>query len=203
MGSATTVRVEFSGLDQLRPLQALVDPQGFAKLAAAGMRYASGSVPAAVAQQISQRYAISSSRVKQDVAGPSIRGSGYDLEAVLRFSRRPPTGMQFRPRMAGPDLRLTVERGKQTTVRHGFIGQARGRTMTLVPDRSKRYKRDVQAGRPKPRAALKVVYGQSIGAIYLGQARFGGEIRSAVETRIEERFATGIERELSRRARGF
>ena len=140
MGSATTVRVELSGFDQLRPLQALVDPQGFAKLAAAGMRYASGSVPAAVAQQISQRYAIASGRVKQDASGPFIRGTGYDLEAVLRFSRTPPTGMQFRPRMAGADLRLTIQRGTQTTIRHGFIGQARGRTMTLVPDQSKRYK---------------------------------------------------------------
>ena len=80
MGSATTVRVELSGFDQLRPLQALVDPQGFAKLAAAGMRYASGSVPAAVAQQISQRYAIASGRVKQDASGPFIRSSYNAIE---------------------------------------------------------------------------------------------------------------------------
>lgn len=197
------VSVDLGGFDQLRPMQALVDPQGFAQLAAAGMRYASGSVPAAVAQQISQRYAISSARVKDDVAGPFIRGSGYDLEAVLKFSRRPPTGMQFKPRMVGPDLRLTIQPRTQTTIRHGFIGQARGRTMTLTPDRRKLYGRDVQSGRAKPRHALAVVYGQSIGALYLGRSRYGEEIRANVNQRIEERFATGVERELSRRARGF
>ena len=205
MARGRMVQIDIEGISQLQRMALMLDPDNFEKILYTGLDYAAKATPPAVAKAISSRYNITSSRVKEETSGPYVRGEGEDMVATLRFSRRPPTGMQYKPRMVGPNLQLRPYKGATTVVQHGFIGTMRGRQFTLRPDFRKLFGPDERAdsGRRHPRFALDVVYGPSLGSIFLGQSAFGDEIRQEVNDRISEMFNKGVQRELDRQARGF
>jgi hypothetical protein len=197
------VNLNISGIKELSAMQQLLSPKAFDKTLRSGIRYAAKSVPPATGKAISARYTISSSRVKQATSPPLIRGEGEALEATLRFSRKPPTALQFKPRRRGPNLVHSLIKGQTTYTPHGFIGTANGQRLPLYPDRSKPYTPDLGTGRRTPRAALGVIHGPSIGSIFLGKSLYGEQIRSDVRGRIAEQFAKGVERQLKAATRGF
>jgi len=194
-----------TGLDDLRRLQAAIDPKRLQKATAAAVRYAARSVPPQAGRSIASRYAIGSRRARADVSGPYLRGSGDDLMAELRFSRRPPTAAQFGAREKGPDLHYKLYRGAApVVVRHGFTGIARGRQLPLRPKPGSVYLKDVEAGRRRPRVGLDVVHAPSIGSLALSpRARFGNEIRAELQQTIARQFVTGFERAMAAAARGY
>ena len=195
--------LNISGIEALSPMQQLANPARLEKVLRSSLAYASRSVPLAVGRAVSARYGITSTRVRQDSFPPVFSGSGEDFVATLRFSRRPPTGMQYRPREVGPNLRLGIfRRGQPTIVQHGFVGTMRGREATLKPDPSTAYGPDLQAGRARPRRGLDVVYGPSVGSAFLGQSTYGEEIRKEVSSRIQEQFEKGVDRALRAIERG-
>lgn len=190
------VSVDVQGLKEI---QRLLNPVTFQKAVAAGISYAARSTPAAVAQQVSDKYSIASRRVRQDTRGPFLRGSGGDRYAQLFFSRRPPTAMQYGARQGREGLTMQVMRGAaRTTLRRGFI--RRGLPWQSVPGTV--YRRDVGV-RATPRPGLAVIYGPSIGSIFTGASAHGDEIRQVVGSRINEQFMKGVERSLSAAVRGF
>ena len=194
-----------TGLDDLRRLQAAIDPKRLQKATASAVRYASRSVPPQAGRSIASRYTIASRRARADVAGPFLRGSGDGLQAELRFSRRPPTAAQFGARMKGPNLSYRLYRGAApVVVRNGFLGIARGRQLPLRPKAGSVYLKDVQAGRRRPRVGLDVVHAPSLGSLALSpRARFGDEIRAELRETIARQFARGFERAMGAAARGY
>lgn len=196
---AQLVNITLDGLASLNAMRALVDPRSLDRAMRAGLSYAQKATPPAAGKAISFRYSLASARVKADVKGLAIRGD----EALVRFGRRPPTVMQFRPRQNASGVAYRLYKGATVQVPHAFIGAARGRQMVLMPDRSKPYRADLRTGRRRPRAALRFVHGPSVGSIALGRSKYGDEIQREMGARINEQFAKGVQRELDRQARGF
>ena len=197
------VRVGFSvDASDLKKFQSLVTSKQFQAVAYGGMKYAAQSTPASVAQNISRHYGISSGRVKQDVRGPFVKSIGNEIEAELFFARRPATGMQFKPRASGVrGVSFRFYKSSDTTVRGAFFRDVRNGRFAFKADKTKR--EQARDGRNKPRYALKMIHGPSTGSMYLGNSTFGDEIRTAVNTRINEQFNKGVERKYKSILRGY
>lgn len=196
MANYQGVSVDIQGLAEI---QRLLNPATFQKAVAAGITYAARSTPASVAKEVSSFYNIPSRRVKQDTRGPFLRGSGGDRSAELFFSRRPPTAMRYGARQTPSGLSMQIMRGGgRTTVPGGFI--RRGLPFRSAPGTV--YRADVDVRR-RPRPGLRVIYGPSIGAVFVGNSAHGEEIRRVVGERINEQFMKGVERSLSAAVRGF
>ena len=202
------VSFTIDGLDRLADMQRFLDPKLYDKASRSAIRYASKAVPPAVAKGVTQAYNIKSSRVKQDISRVRIEDGGRS--AVIGFSRRPPTLIQYgaKPgRRGGPQPGLGRGRGWGPPSRPG-------RPLTAITLRS-------QGRRPIPNAfiargnngnqlvlqrqgdRLKALYGPSVGSVFLGRSAIGEQLRSDVEQRISQQFVTGFERALGAAARGF
>lgn len=201
------VTLTLAGVDGLKAMQALLSPALLTKAQAGGIAYASKAVPPAVAKGITAAYNIPSSRVKKDIRG--VRFNSDRTEAVVGFSKRPPTLSQFRPTPGkrspqrglgrgmgwakptrpGTPVRATIVRSQgRQDFRGAFLATGlNGNAIVLRRQGDK----------------LKGVYGPSIGSIFLGQSKIGPALRSEVERRIGEQFVKGFEREMGRAARGF
>ncbi len=59
-----------TGVQDLKRLQAFLDPKLYDKARRGGISYASKAVPTAVSKGISSNYNIGSTRVKQDIRAP-------------------------------------------------------------------------------------------------------------------------------------
>ena len=201
-----SVTVTVDGLKQLDVMQAFLSPATLEKARRDGIRYASKAVPTAASKAITIRYNIKAARVRNDIAGPYVRGD----TATLVFDRRPPTLQQFgfrpgrrggpqpgqgrgkgwgKPKPKGQPASASIFKGQRLSYPAVFLGRAQqGISLPL---------RRTTSGR------LQVEYGPYIGYIFSGRSRYGPEIRAVVEQRIQEQFTKGIERSLKASARGF
>lgn len=202
-----SVTLTLDGVDGLKAMQALLKPAQLAKAQAGGVRYASKAVPPAVAKGITAVYNITSARVKADIRG--VRFNADQTEAVVGFSKRPPTLAQFKPTPGkrSPQAGLGRGMGWAKPSKPGTPVQA-----TIVRSQGRQAFRGAflatglngnQLVLRRQGEKLKGVYGPSIGSIFLGQSKIGPALRSEVERRIGEQFVKGFEREMGRAARGF
>ncbi len=195
-----------SGLDALQRMQQFLDPALFAKAQKGGVSYAAKAVPPAVAKGITGVYNIASARVKQDISRFSLDSSG--TSATIRFSRRPPTLTQFKPRPGtrgrqrglgrglgwgpakppGKSLTATIIRanGRQSFPGAFMTAGQNGNQLVLIRKGQK----------------LVSLYGPSTGSIFLGNSSIGPQLRETVTTRIGEQYIKGFERVLDAAARG-
>jgi hypothetical protein len=202
------VRFEIDGLDELVAMYEGISPKALDKASRSAIRYASKAVPPAVAKGVTQAYGIKSARVKQDISRVRIEQGGQ--AAVVGFSRRPPTLMQY-----------GAKAGARGTGRRG-LGRGRGWSPPAKPGRPLTAMTLKAKGRQKVPGAfiargnngnqlvlqrqgdrLKALYGPSVGSIFLGRSEVGEQLRSDVEQRISQQFVTGFERALKADARGF
>ena len=203
------VSFTLTGLDQLQKMQRFLDPKNFDKAQRAGVTRASQRVRSQAPKEISQRYAIRSARIKDDISKASI--SPDDTSATIRFARRkPPTLLQY-----------SGTQGKRAT---GQRGLGRGLGWSSPARKGTPFKATVfkPAGRkkydgvfvipglngnlvPVRRAGdqLRAVYGPSIGSIFAGKSAGGQEIRANVEREVSQAFVQGFEKKLSDIARGY
>ena len=203
-----SVSLSLAGIDQLKRLQAFLDPKLYDKATKGGISYASKAVPPAVAKGISSGYNITSRRVKQDIS--RVRFADGGQSAVIGFSRRPPTLAQFKPNpgsrqpqpglgrgmgwgkptKAGKPLTATIIKGKGRQIISGAFMATGASANRLVLRRT-------------GNGSLQGVYGPSTGSIFLGNSAIGPELRADVQTRINEQFIKGYQRVLDSAARGF
>lgn len=170
----------------------------------AGVRDAARAGRTTLAKSIGQRYSLSAGRIKEDVTEPQFRNGGET--AVIRTSRKPITGMQFKPRQTRKGLSMAIFRGRRTTVRSGFLqtsveGTFSG-TLPFKPAKGRTYRGDRIAKRPKPRFGMDAVHGPSIHAIYTG-GHWAPALQARTELRIEDALEKGVIRSLQGMARGF
>jgi hypothetical protein len=202
------VRFQIDGLDELVAMYEGISPRALDKASRSAIRYASKAVPPAVAKGITSSYGIKSARVKQDISRVRIEQGGQ--AAVVGFSRRPPTLMQY-----------GAKAGTRGTGRRG-LGRGRGWSPPAKPGRPLTAMTLKARGRQKVPGAfiargnngnqlvlqrqgdrLKALYGPSVGSIFLGRSEVGEQLRSDVEQRVSQQFVTGFERALKADARGF
>lgn len=200
MGNYSGIRFELD-TRELQKLAPLLTGKELPKLVRAGLQYAAKSTPPAVGKNVAAHYGIGSRRVQQDVRGPYLTGTGEELEAKIYFSRRPATGMQFKPKESRSGVSFSFFKGEKTKVSQSFIQTVKNGRLPFKPNRTKLQK--AQPGRKKPRYALKTIYGPSTGSMYLGQSRYGDEIREKVDERINEQFSKGVERRVKSMLRGY
>ena len=202
------VRFQIDGLDELVAMHEGISPKALDKASRSAIRYASKAVPPAVAKGVTQAYGIKSARVKQDISRVRIDQGGQ--AAVVGFSRRPPTLMQY-----------GAKAGTRGTGRRG-LGRGRGWSPPAKPGKPLTAMTLKAKGRQKINGAfiargnngnqlvlqrqgdkLKALYGPSVGSIFLGRSEVGEQLRSDVEQRVSQQFVTGFERALKAGARGF
>lgn len=172
------------GDEQLSRTLAQLSAHDIPKAIKAGVRYAAARGRTTLAQNIRQRYSLTTGRIKQDVSDPQFRDGGQT--AILRTSRKPITAMQFKPTETRKGLGMRIFRGgKRTVVKSGFI--AKGMPFRRVG---------------KERMPLDVIHGPSIHAIYTG-GKHAAPIQQATEERIADRLQFGILRSLGGMGRGF
>ena len=201
------VSITLTGIGEITRARGFIAPATFLKAQKEGVKYASRSVPPAVAKGITAKYNLKSARIKQDISGVRFAPGGES--ATIRFSRRPPTLVQFRPtpgtrgrqpglgrgrgwgpaRPPGRPVRAAVLRGKRQDYRGVFLANANSGNRVAL--------------RPTANGGLQSIYGPSIGSIYAGNSAIGDELRSTVERRIQEQYLRGFERSLNAAARGF
>jgi len=165
----------------LTPMMAFLDPVRFQKDLSAGLRYASRGAETETRKNIGARYALPAARIRQDQYKTRVDGTAL----VLGFRRRPPTLRAY---------------GGRALARGGYTYQV---------FRGQRQRNDdifelpIAGGLPFKRinGKIKVMYGPSIGSIFVGRSRHGDEIRRATTERAMQQFIVGVKRELARRAR--
>lgn len=203
--------ISITGLEDLRQLVRLANPELYLRAVKGGISYASRSVPPAVSRGIRAEYGLTAARIKQDIS--SIRIDDGGTTATIRFSRYAPTLTQYDAR---PGTRATGQRG----LGRG-LGWSRpttpGRPVTALVMRSRGRQPVPNAflvtGRAANRLVLRrstarpgkfnAIYGPSIGSIFLGQSAIASELQADVQSRINEQFIKGFERVLSSAARGY
>jgi hypothetical protein len=202
-----SVQIQLSGIGEITRARGFIAPATLLKAQKAGVRYASRSVPPAVAKGITAAYNLTSARVKKDISG--IRFAPDGESATIAFSRRPPTLVQFRPtpgrrgrqpglgrglgwgpaRPPGRPVQAAILRGQRKPYRGVFLATgANGNQLAL---------RRTDSGQ------LQSVYGPSIGSIYAGNSAIGDELRNSVEQRIQDQYLKGFQRALDAAARGY
>ena len=200
--------MSISGLDRLQQMQAFLNPATFAKAQRGGVAYAAKSVPPVVAKGIGAAYNIRAGRIKQDIS--SVRVDPDGASATIKFSRRPPTLIQFGAKPG--------KRGSQPGLGRGLgWGKAKpaGKPLTALVVRA-----DGRKARPgafiaigksgnqvvlRRRTSGKLigVYGPSIGSIFLGTSTISDQLQFAVKARITEQYVTGFQRVLDSASRGY
>ena len=196
------IDVAITGVQQLNGMRALLQPDTVRKAQKGGIAYAAKAAKVAAAKAIGSRYNIKAARIKADIKGPTL----YADRAVLRFSRRPPTLAQygFNPGTRGgaqPGLGRGLgwgapkPKGKPASAKIFRTGQrVKYKGVFLI-----------NGGVPVRQVGEKLVteYGPSIGSMFAGKSRYGDEIRSTVQSRINEQFIVGMQRALDSAARGY
>jgi hypothetical protein len=201
------VQITLTGIEDITRARGFIAPATFLKAQKEGVRYASKAVPPAVAKGITSKYNLKSARVKDDISKVTFAPDGES--ATIRFSRRPPTLVQFNPnpgrrgrqpglgrgrgwgpaKPAGQPVRAAVLRGARKPYRGVFITNANSGNRVAL--------------KPTDNGGLQSIYGPSIGSIYAGNSAIGDELRNTVEQRIQGQYLKGFERSLNASARGF
>jgi len=202
MGATTAIDIKLTGLESLNRMRAFLDPKTIDKAMAGGVRYAAKAAGPAVAKQTTSYYNIKSGRVKDDTRGPYISNGGQS--AQLYFSTRPPTLNQFgfRPGTRGRQAGMGRGLGWAAPSPKGKAGAA-----TIVKGLKQSYPGTFMLNglpfRQGKGGKLTVVYGPSIGKIYMGKGGHAANIQSAVDARINEQFVKGFQRVLDSASRGY
>lgn len=195
-----TVDLQLSGFEKLANI---TDPKLLDKAVKGGIKYAAKAGATQAAKSVASRYIIKSARIKQDIKGPFIYGD----TATLVFSRRPPTLNQFsfiQGRRGGPQPGMgrgmgwgrPAPRGKPISARIFKDGPRQTyRGVFMVNGLPMRYIRATNK--------FEVAYGPSIGSDIFGTGRYATTIRDEITARMNEQFATGIERVLDSASRGY
>lgn len=203
------IALSLEGVDQLKKLQAFLNPKLYDKAIKGGISYASKAVPPTVAKGITASYALPSARIKKDIAKPQITDGGQT--ALLRFSRRPPTLTQYGAR---PGTRGGPQPGMGRGMGWGPPSKP-GRPLTATVLRSQGRKPYANAFMTTGNSGNKVVlrrdsqgnlygvYGPSIGSIFLGKSAIAQQLQTEVGKRVGEQFKKGFERVLGAASRGF
>jgi hypothetical protein len=203
-----TLELGISGLDQLRKMQAFLDPELMLKAQRGAVSYAAKAVPPVVAKGIGASYFIKAARIKQDISSVRIEPGG--TTATIKFSRRPPSLLQYgaKPGTRGhqPGLGRGLGWGKANPA-----GKAVTATVLRSAGRKKQAGAFIAMGRSGNQVVfrrdstgkLHGVYGPSIGSIFLGKSQIAEQLQSAVRLRINEQFIVGFQRVLDSAARGY
>lgn len=206
MGNRTAVDITIDASD-LERIKSLLSPREFSGVQKSALRYAASSVKPAVGKGVSSRYGITSTRIKDDTRGPYFSSAnGIDHLAELTFSRKPPTGMQYKPKQTSSGLSLQLfKSGGRTIIKNGFLQTIRnGNRQLTFRKGSNSYKQDLQdKKRNKPRRNLVLIHGPSTGSLFLGKSRFGNEIRDEVNSRIADQYNKGLNRAYEALLRGY
>ena len=202
-----TVSVSLTGIDQLKQLQAFLDPKLYDKALRGGITYGSKAVPTAVSKGITSTYNLSAARVKKDISRTQFVDGGQT--ALIKFSRRAPTLTQFKPKAGTRNPQPGLGQGK------GWGKPTKpGKPVTAVINRSKGRQAFKGAffaqGLSSNNLVLRQgsngrfygVYGPSVGSMFLGASAIGPQLRSDVEKRIQEQFIKGFQRVLDSAKRG-
>jgi len=192
------LNVSLEGAEKLSAMAAILTPKLFDRALAGGVKYSARSVPPAVAKAATApgRYNIRAAAVKDDVKRPSFGDGGRT--AVIRISRRPRTAAQFGGRQTRRGYSFAVVRGERQVFTRGFIGKGKLQGLPLY-----RVKAGSESRANGGRSRLEVIHGVSTGSMFLGDSRFGEAMKREVEQRMSDQFLKGVDRELSRAARGF
>jgi hypothetical protein len=202
-----SISLSLAGIDQLQRLKAFLDPKLYDKALRGGITYGSKAAPPAVAKGITATYSLSAARVKKDISRTQFVDGGQT--ALIKFSRRPPTLTQFKPktgtRYPQPGLGQGLGWGKPVKA---------GKPITAVINRSKGKQAFDGAFfanglndnslvlRKGSNGRFYGVYGPSVGSMFLGNSAIGPQLRSTVEQRIQEQFIKGFQRVLDSASRG-
>jgi hypothetical protein len=193
---AVSISIESSGLDTMK---AILDPAGFLKTVNAGLRYAGQGFNREAAKNIGTDYKLPAARIKKQIEKPRIS----DGEISVTFKRRGPTLRAYgaKPiRGGGMSFQVFTSGGRQSRppgstfwIPSKMKNGDDTYTDVLIPFR-----------RLGPgRSNITALFGPSIGSIFARDSQYGEKIREASVTQTQTQFIKGIERELSRRARGF
>ena len=202
-----SISLSLAGIDQLQRLKAFLDPKLYDKALRGGITYGSKAAPPAVAKGITATYSLSAARVKKDISRTQFVDGGQT--ALIKFSRRPPTLTQFKPkagtRYPQPGLGQGLGWGKPVKA---------GKPITAVINRSKGrqafdgafFAQGLNSNslvlRKGSNGRFYGVYGPSVGSMFLGNSAIGPQLRSTVEQRIQEQFIKGFQRVLDSASRG-
>ena len=204
-----SVRLEITGLDELRKMAKALGPQMLAKATRAGVRHATAGVAPKVGKSISESYGIPSRRVRQDVRAVRIAPDG--MSATVGFSRRPPTLTQYG---AKPGTRSTGQPGLGRGLGWGKPtkpGKPLSALVLRADGRQPVAGAFLATGRSGNRLVLRrgrggkleALYGPSVGSTFAGQSQIGPALRAETETMIRARFIAGFQRVLDSAARGY
>jgi hypothetical protein len=205
-GIALDLKIE--GLEQLKKMEYFLNPENLLKAERGGVSYAAKSVPPVVAKGIGASYFIKAARIKQDISSVRIDSNG--TSASIKFSRRPPTLLQYGAKPG--------KRGRQAGLGRGMgwgPASPAGKPITATVLRSQGRKPQrgafIATGnsgnqivlRRDSAGKLHGVYGPSIGSIFLGKSQIAGQLQDAVKARINEQFMVGFNRTWTAAARGY
>jgi hypothetical protein len=202
-----SISLSLAGIDQLQRLKAFLDPKLYDKALRGGITYGSKAAPPAVAKGITASYSLSAARVKKDISRTQFVDGGQT--ALIKFSRRPPTLTQFKPkagtRYPQPGLGQGLGWGKPVKA---------GKPITAVINRSKGrqafdgafFAQGLNSNslvlRKGSNGRFYGVYGPSVGSMFLGNSAIGPQLRDDVQKRIQEQFIKGFQRVLDSAKRG-
>ena len=202
-----SVSFSVSGVDQLSRLQAFLDPKLYDKARRGGISYASKAVPTAVSKGVTAAYNLTASRVKKDISRTQFVDGGQT--ALIRFSRRPPTLTQFKPkagtRNPQPGLGRGMGWGKPAQPGKpisAVISRSRGRETFNGAFFAQGLNANSLVLRKGSNGRFYGVYGPSVGSMFIGASAIGPQLRSSVEQRIQEQFIKGFQRVLDSAKRG-
>jgi hypothetical protein len=205
-GIALDLKIE--GLEQLKKMEFFLQPENLLKAERGGVAYAAKSVPPVVAKGIGASYFIKAARIKQDISSVRIDPGG--TSANIKFSRRPPTLLQYGAKPG--------KRGHQAGLGRGLgWGPAKpaGKPVTATKLRSQGRKPEKSAFittglsgnkvalRRRSTGRLVGVYGPSIGSIFLGKGRHSQELQINTARLINQEFVKGFQKKLDDIARGY
>ena len=197
MGSRNDfISFDLSGAQDILKMKVFTDPNLYNKALRGGMTYAAKAVPPAVAKQIGSRYNLTAARIKAGIGSPRFRDQGQS--ATVPFSSKPLTVQSYGGRQAAHAYSFAIFRGQRMTWQRAFL-QTRGKLAGRPLFRVKAGPETKEAG---GRSKVDIIHGPSIGSIFGGASKYGPEIKAAVEKRISEQFATGLERVLAAAKRG-
>ena len=192
--AAFQLRIDLDGADKLTAMQALLSPATFERALKGGMQYAAKATPPAISKAVGARYNWKARDIKNDTRGPRFSDGGRT--ATITLSRRARTAAVFGGRMTTRGYTFSVIRGERQTFTHAFV--APGKQGIMLP--FYRTKPNTPGGGRYP---IDVIHGASLGSVFLGNSRFGAVMKDEVEERMRRQFIVGIDRELSRKSRGF
>jgi hypothetical protein len=188
MGMGYRIDVTSKGIDAM---EAFLNPALFKRTINGALRYAGSGARATAAKEIKAAYNLPSSRVKKSPGGRDQIRLGFPSDNALQitFAREAPALRAYGGRMLSGNIYQTkiFRSGSQSRIERAFILNKSG-GLPAVYSRTDR--------------KVRVLYGPSVGSIFVGKSKHGDQIRKPTVERVNEQFLKGVQRELARRARG-